>query len=603
MRIRKIKLGNYKSLKQSQNIDLSSQLITLIGKNGSGKTNVLDALFTLFDTRMTNERSKMDFRFYIELSDDDLTSFKDMISIDESEKTIEAYYSPGKSELGININRIKSTLLNGLMHATEESIYSISKELKKEINSYKKLISDLAEEGYNYGKLTIDVDFSVEDISNLSNYGYIFSRVSKELDDLVKKVSDIISERKKGNELILSFQYLADHFYLYRFGDFKLRYIRPKLTKFEQKHITINEDAIKEEIVRINQKSFHQITKIKELSEKLKHKLNALSSLIDERLPIEEQDDANFDRILNRVISICNPKIYYLRNENNQLFFRNDREWSKYYHTVDERTIMETFIKYKYKTDKGIDISKSFEENNLSTSEIEELSLDLESFINENLPIFEKNMIQQVKVSKNLSFSIIEKTGDEIPFSSTNAGRRWFYTYFFVKGCLLPGDILLMDEPANNLHPEAQVFIRKDIEEISKMNQVILTTHSPYMISKNSSVYYLEMTEKGTNLISKDNGGIHEIAKSLGTFNDDTVIGDILINNRLLSFNEIGKRIKDLTKQKGDTQRSVALKYGCDEREIRNKFKGIHLTYQDVLWFCNNYQLNPVDLILNKKIG
>lgn len=603
MRIRKIKLGNYKSLKQSQNIDLSSQLITLIGKNGSGKTNVLDALFTLFDTRMTNERSKMDFRFYIELSDDDLTSFKDMISIDESEKTIEAYYSPGKSELGININRIKSKLLNGLMHATEESIYSISKELKKEINSYKKLISDLAEEGYNYGKPTIDVDFSVEDISNSSNYGYVFSRVSKELDDLVKKVSDIISERKKGNELILSFQYLADHFYLYRFGDFKLRYTRPKLTKFEQKHITINEDAIKEEIVRINQKSFHQITKIKELSEKLKHKLNVLSSLIDERRPIEEQDDANFDRILNRVISICNPKIYYLRNENNQLFFRNNREWSKYYHTVDERTIMETFIKYKYKTDKGIDISKSFEENNLSTSEIEELSLDLESFINENLPIFEKNMIQQVKVSKNLSFSIIEKTGDEIPFSSTNAGRRWFYTYFFVKGCLLPGDILLMDEPANNLHPEAQVFIRKDIEEISKMNQVILTTHSPYMISKNSSVYYLEMTEKGTNLISKDNGGIHEIAKSLGTFNDDTVIGDILINNRLLSFNEIGKRIKDLTKQKGYTQRSVALKYGCDEREIRNKFKGIHLTYQDVLWFCNNYQLNPVDLILNKKIG
>ena len=212
-------------------------------------------------------------------------------------------------------------------------------------------------------------------------------------------------------------------------------------------------------------------------------------------------------------------------------------------------------------------------------------------------------MIQKVKVSKDLSFSIVEKTGDEIPFSFTNSGRRWFFTYFFVKGCLLPGDILMMDEPANHMHPEAQVFIRNDIEELSKTNKVILTTHSPYMISKNSFLYYVEMTKEGSSLISKDNTGIHEIAKSLGSYNDDTIIGDILINNRLLPFDEIGRRIKVKTKEKGYTQRSIADKLGCDEREIRNKFKGVHLTYHDIIWFCTNYELNPVDIILSEKIG
>ena len=602
MKIKLIKIGNYKSLKQSQVIDLPSQLITLIGKNGSGKTNVLDALFTLFDNRATNDRAGMDFRFYLELSKEDLSSFKDVLKIEESEKMIEAYSSSDKHGLGININRIKSTLLNDLMHSTEESIYSISKELKKEMNAFKKLISDLSEDNYDYEKLTIDIDFSVEDIANSSNYGYLFSGFSKELDDLVKKVSEIINERKKGDELVLSFQYLTNQHYLNRYGNFKLRYTRPKLTKFEQKYITINEDAIKQEIENINLKSAHQISKINELYDKLKHKLDALSSLVEERYTIEDKEDSNFDRILSRIISVCNPKIYYLRNENSQLFFKNDRGWNAYYHTVDERTILETFIKFKYKTLEQNDLNKKIEDKKLTTEEIKKLSFDLESFVNDNLPIFEKNMIQGIKVSEELSFSIIEKTGEEIPFNLTNSGRRWFYTYFFVKGCLQPGDILLMDEPANNLHPEAQIHIRKEIEEISKMNKVIMTTHSPYMISPQSFVYYIEMSDSGTNLMSMDNIGMHQMAKNLGVFERETIIGDILINNELLTFDSIGQRIRDLLKENNITQKEVAEKLLIEERELRRKLKGEHLTFNDVEWFCINYGFNRIQLLLKKHI-
>lgn len=602
MNLKQIKIGNFKSIKQSQIIGLSSQLVTLIGKNGSGKTNILDALFALFDTRTANERAGMDFRFYLELSNDDLTRFKDVLKIEESEKIIEAYSSSNKHGLGINIDCIKSTFLNDLMHNTEESIYSISKELKKEMNSYKKLISDLSEDSSDYKKLTIDVDFSVDDIINSSNYGYIFSGISKELDDVVKKVSEIISERKKGDELILSFQYLTDQFYLYRYGRFELRYTRPKLTKFEQKHITINEEKIIQEIENINQKSAHQISKITDLYDKLKLKLDALSSLVDERFSIEHKEDTDFDRILSRIIKICNPKIYYLRNENSQLFFRNDRGWNAYYHSVDERTILETFIKYKYRTLELNDINKKIEDKKLSTEEIQELSFDLETFINENLPTFEKNMIQKIKVSEDLSFSIVEKTGEEIPFSSTNSGRRWFYTYFFVQGCLQPGDILLMDEPANNLHPEAQIYIRKSIEEISKKNKIIMTTHSPYMISPNSYVYYVDMREDGTNLLSMDNIGMQKMARNLGIFERETIIGDILINNELLSFDSIGQRIKELLKEKGIKQREVAEKLGIEERELRRKLKGEHLTFYDVEWFCKIYEFNPIELLLKKQI-
>lgn len=602
MHIKQIRIGNFKSLKQSQVIDLSSPLITLIGKNGSGKTNVLDALFTLFDSRSANERMEMDFRFYLELSNEDLNSFKGVFRIEETDRIIEAYSTSDKHGLGININRIKSTLLNELMHNTEESIFSLSKELKKEMNSYKILIRDLAEDSYDYEKLTIDVDFSVEDITNSSNYGHIFSSFSQELDNLVKKVSEIIGERRKGDELILSFQYLSNQLYLYRYGDFKLRYTRPKLTKFEQKHIIINEEAIKEEIDKINKKSAKQIAIIKNLYDRLKNKLETLSSLIEERYRFDDKEDNNFDRVLSRIISICNPKIYYLRNENSQLFFRNDLRWNSYFQSVDERTILENFIKYKYKTLEFNDINSKLEDKKLTADEIQKLSVDLETFINENLPSFERNMIQRIKVSDDLTFSIVEKTGDEIPFSLTNSGRRWFYTYFFVKGCLQPGDILIMDEPANNLHPEAQIFIRKDIEEISKKNKVIITTHSPYMISPNSYVYYIDMREDGTNLISMDNIGMHHMARNLGIFERETIIGDILINNELLSFESIGQRIKDLLKENGIRQKNVAEKLQIDDRELRRKLKGEHLTFHDVEWFCKNYGFNPIRLLLKKQV-
>jgi hypothetical protein len=508
-----------------------------------------------------------------------------------------------KHELGININRIKSTFLNELLDETEESIYSISKSLKKELESFNQIIKELSEDKPDYSKFAIDVDFNHKDIVNSTNYGWRFSSLNNELEELIKKVKEIISERKKGDELALSFQYIGSQLFFRQHYNFTLIYSRPKLTKFEQKHITIDEDAIKAEIEKINKNTSKQRRKIDELYKKLEHKLKILNSVIDQQYELEDKLEDRFDLILQKIISVCNPKIYYLRNENSQLFFKNQRGWSSFYHSIDERTILENFIKFKYSTIEQNALKKQIEDKKLSTDEIKKLSFDLETFINDNLPPYEKEMISKIKISEDLIFSIVERSGDEVPFSATNSGRRWFYTYFFVKGCLQSGDILLMDEPANNLHPEAQIHIRKEIEKISQKNKVVMTTHSPYMISPQSYVYYVEMSDKGTNLIDKDNIGMHQMAKNLGVFDRETVIGDILINNELLSFDSIGQRIKELLSKCNIKQREVAEKLCIEERELRRKLKGEHLTFYDVEWFCKTYQFNPVELLLKKRLG
>jgi ABC-type cobalamin/Fe3+-siderophores transport system ATPase subunit len=603
MELKRLRIQNYKSLKQPQDIDVSEPLITLIGKNGSGKTNVLDGIFTIFDGRTVNERTEIDFRFYIELSDKDISEYKDTLAFDNKDRMIEAYSSSEKHGLGINIDRIKSSFLNELLSETEESVYSISKELKEELEAFNRVIKELSEDKPEYSKFTVDVDFSEEDIVNSTNYGWLFSNFSREIEELVKKVKEIIGERKKGDELALSYQFLGTHIFMRKHYNFTLRYSRPKLTRFEQKHITIDEDAIRVEIDKINRNTTKHRERIDGLYKKLEHKLNVLGSVIDQQYEVEDKADDRFELVLQKIISICNPKIYYLRNENSQLFFKNQQSWNSFYRSIDERTILETFIKYKYTTIEQNELKKQIEEKKLSAEEIKRLSFDLESFINDNMPLYEKEMIKKIKVSEDLSFSIIERSGDVVPFSNTNSGRRWFYTYFFVKGCLQPGDILLMDEPANNLHPEAQIDIRKEIEEISKKNKVIMTTHSPYMISPNSFVYYVEMTDDGTNLVSMDNIGIQQIAKNLGIFDRETVIGDILINNELLSFKEIGKRIKDLLKKNSITQQSVADTYNTDLRAITRKLAGEHLTFNDVEWFCRTYNFKPIELLFRTRLG
>jgi predicted ATP-dependent endonuclease of OLD family len=61
MEIKYVELTNYKSIKNANKIHFSSPFITFVGKNGSGKTNILEALFILFD------QNQITFRIFLVL--------------------------------------------------------------------------------------------------------------------------------------------------------------------------------------------------------------------------------------------------------------------------------------------------------------------------------------------------------------------------------------------------------------------------------------------------------------------------------------------------------------------------------------------------------
>jgi predicted ATP-dependent endonuclease of OLD family len=73
-----------------------------------------------------------------------------------------------------------------------------------------------------------------------------------------------------------------------------------------------------------------------------------------------------------------------------------------------------------------------------------------------------------------------------IPFEERSQGFQWFlsfYLIFLVESRKAHKDaILLLDEPGLHLHPTLQVRLIKFLERISAANQVLYTTHLPFLV-------------------------------------------------------------------------------------------------------------------------
>ena len=90
--------------------------------------------------------------------------------------------------------------------------------------------------------------------------------------------------------------------------------------------------------------------------------------------------------------------------------------------------------------------------------------------------------------SSRISFGMARgKDEDPIRLEYQSTGFRWFFDFYFnfiANNNLKPGDIVIMDEPATNLHPQGQAELRKFIKEFAVKNDIlfIIATHSPFLI-------------------------------------------------------------------------------------------------------------------------
>lgn len=90
-----------------------------------------------------------------------------------------------------------------------------------------------------------------------------------------------------------------------------------------------------------------------------------------------------------------------------------------------------------------------------------------------------------------------DEYGYSFQLSQRSTGLRWYLNFYIaLKGeDLKQGDIILVDEPGMYLHPKAQQEMRDILNEESIENQIIYTTHSPYLIDADN-IYQIRLVEK-----------------------------------------------------------------------------------------------------------
>ncbi|MDR0917892.1 MAG: AAA family ATPase [Oscillospiraceae bacterium] len=93
-----------------------------------------------------------------------------------------------------------------------------------------------------------------------------------------------------------------------------------------------------------------------------------------------------------------------------------------------------------------------------------------------------------------------DKRSEEIALELRSTGLQWFLSFFLIflieSKEANKGAILLLDEAGLTLHPMAQKDLVKFFDNLAKTNQIVHTTHSPFLIDTNNidrvSVVYVD---------------------------------------------------------------------------------------------------------------
>lgn len=503
MKIIKIEINNYKSIKEPIEIHFTDSLPTvLIGKNGSGKTNILEALSIIAETnsnywRMSKEQA-LDYKLYIRLCKDDIDRLFPGKKIDEEKCQFVAY-----SAKNGKINRIESEYLVPVLKSEVSRIRSIAEKLKKALDTYKKQLGKIT---YNEGNELALRGFEITDFKHsTTNYDKLNFQVGFLIEQAEKFANSLLTNFE-SDENILQFKPLYDY---YRFDDtdklaFRLKYVKPDLAPFETKFITINETAIKREITKINKATKDSCETITALLKELDECSTRLKGTLTGEA-LGQYGDDTFYRFVHEVQKCVGSKCLFLRNESSDFIFKSDERRQEYYHTNKSFVILQTYLNKVYSGADKEELMKQIQsDKNFSLSDT--ALKEFEEYLNSSMPKFESGMYDKISIDRSKvkipEILLHERSGDIVPLSLTSAGRQWYFTYYFMKNTLEPGDLFIIDEPAAMLHPLAQKEVLNELLALEKQGiKVIFSTHSPYLIPSNwESVHFVSMSDCGTKI-------------------------------------------------------------------------------------------------------
>ena len=572
MELTKIEIESYKSIKTPVTISFVDGLPTiLIGKNGSGKTNILEVLseIALANSNRYGNREKKQpiYRAYIQLSEEDVATLLPNVVYDKDKCEVVAYNSGN----GIKIDRVRSEYIVPLIKKEISDIRDLASQLKDAVDLYEKQLIKISHDGRE--ELPIHC-YNLKDANGgLMNYGMLKFHGERFIND-VRKNLDHMLRTFNDDEITLTFVYEP---YLY-FGwdkdtSFRLEYIEPSLAKFEEKFVSINRTAIKREITKINKATKEACDNIERLIRAIEERTERIQKELSENYTSRQEQDERYHTFLSHVQHIIGKRCLFLKNDSNDVIFQKE-ERNHYYYNARSNPIIETYLRQVYKGSDREELLKSSKHELILS---QQAVADFEAFLNENIPLFDKEMYDSISVQAgekgHISIFLNEKTGEKINFNETSAGRRWYFTYYFMKNILSEGDIFIIDEPAAMLHPSAQREVLCDLMELTKRGvKVVYSTHSPYLIPDEwQCVHFVTMTEEGTevNCVSSNQELVSQMTDIVG---EDIFDIQIVLEKYILASPEVvARNISELIRETQKKRGIKNLQIVCDEIGIEHQ--------------------------------
>lgn len=417
MKIESAKINNYKSIGEENNLICFSDTTCIIGKNESGKTNILEALSEIKFNGFTSDNY---FRKKNRINDRDITlSF--LLKPYKSEK--EKYKKLADTKVFIDNSAvhieggISDVILNDkeLINARDKFIslvqgvnFGFDENARKEFDIFKNRLS-------NIDKIVLRVNTYIDNIKNGINRSPATTKVE------IIEIIDFCVNRLKEIYLLFPNMFLIDS------NSLKTEYKRDEIK------------TPKDEITKINIKMLNMFLQVAGIDYDLIEKYWTITNSGEKKDLIE-----SFDKLIENNIS----------SKFNNFYKQND-----------------------------VSCSILLDNNTLSIS--------------------------------------IKTDGKNMEFSERSNGLKWYFNTFIkmLYSNLTQNNVVyLLDEPGVFLHVNAQKELLNFFKDLSsKENQVIYTTHSPYMINQEDM--------GAIRLVAKENSLFTSISNSYNSFPSDASYG------------------------------------------------------------------------------
>lgn len=363
-----------------------------------------------------------------------------------------------------------------------DEIRDLNKELQKEIDGY------YEQYGKSIRQYLQSSRFS--QLYNLSAYGkgYPNEETKEYLDNFCYELEEQIKKLEKElDEEPVNFRIYEESIVSLDIDPcWRLEYVPHHLNDLERRYITIDREGIEKELNRINKETEKRCERITSLSKQITDKINVLLKNLTKAGNEQRAREEAYESFLRRVRTTICRKCLFFRNENNDVLFQAKKGLYDFedIESIRSTPILRAYFEYVYQGKDKRDLLQLLQNNRLPPEHALKM---FEKSLNENIPKFDKRAYKRITVEPytdgSVSIILHEETGIQVDLNQTSAGRRWYFTYWFLKKTLTPGDLFIIDEPAAMLHPSAQKEILKDIEALAQKGiKVVYSTHSPYLI-------------------------------------------------------------------------------------------------------------------------